>query len=162
MHADENPSTLHTGQGALAGESNVVCVRPDSPVTEAVSLMREHHVGDVVVVEQGEGGYKPVGVLTDRDVALEIVATGRDPREVLVRDLMTRSVATAAMEDDLFTMLEIMKANGVTRLPVVDERGDLAGIVTTRTLFEVLLDGLMDLAEISERQHREEEVRGEH
>ena len=101
-------------------------VTPETPVQEAARLMQSEDTGVLPVVE-AEGSMRPVGVITDRDIALRIVAEGRTSGSV--RDAMTASVHTAREDDDLKNVMELMASEQVRRVPIVDDRGQLVGIV---------------------------------
>lgn len=143
-----NPHPLETGQKEL------VCLSPDASLAEAARLMRQYHIGDVIVIDKRNGKSTPVGIITDRDIALE--AESRNLEESRISGFMNKSLATAKEGDDVLEMIRIMKESGVTRLPVVAQDGSLAGIVTARGLLRVLVRGLSDLTEISGRQQANE------
>lgn len=103
-----------------------IAVGPDDPISLVAQQMRENHVGAVVVHEDG----RPIGIVTDRDITLR----GGGLREVLadvkVREVMSRNVVTASPADDVLDVLERMREHGVRRMPVLNEAGLLAGMVT--------------------------------
>jgi CBS domain-containing protein len=118
-----------------------------SPVDELVCVaarkLRDHRVGCVVVERNG----KPYGILTDRDVAIRIVAEGLDPREAVVGDVATLDPVVVRDVEGAETAARRMREYGVRRLPVVDERGYVRGIVTADDLVRVLGRELGDLSE---------------
>jgi CBS domain-containing protein len=101
-------------------------VRPDTSVTEAASLMRDLDIGAVPVCD----GSRLVGMVTDRDIAVRSVADGRDPRLTLVRDVMSSGIAWASQDDPVEDAMRIMKQQQIRRLPIVDDRKHLVGIVS--------------------------------
>jgi CBS domain-containing protein len=104
-------------------------VTPDSPARDAARIMKEEDVGIVPVVDD-QSSRKLVGVITDRDLAIRIVAEERDA-STRVRDIMSASeLATCAPEEDLDEVMNTMAAEQVRRIPIVDERGSLVGIVS--------------------------------
>lgn len=118
-----------------AGElcvKSVVQVDASCELITAAKLMREHHVGCVVVVSPNPatGGRKPVGILTDRDIVTSVIAREVEPQRVRVDDLMTRKPVTVSEDTSLAEALQRMRAIGVRRLPVVKDNGDLSGILT--------------------------------
>jgi CBS domain-containing protein len=140
---------------------DTVIVRKEESVVDAAKLMREFHVGSVVVVEDTEGGVKPVGILTDRDLAVEILAAELDPNAVAVGDVMSYELAAAREEDGLWDTLQRMRAKGIRRLPVVNGQGLLTGILTSDDLLELLAGELGQLARvIATEREREQSVRG--
>lgn len=115
---------------------NPCTVTPDTPVSEAARLMKEEDVGIVPVVERVGGAEtrgRLVGVLTDRDIAIRHVAEGRS-MDAPVRDVMSGGVKTATLEDSVDTVMELMGREQVRRIPVVDERGSLVGVVSQADL----------------------------
>ena len=107
---------------------NPSTVTPDTRLQEAARLMKSENVGLVPVVEGKDSG-NLVGVVTDRDIAIRIVAEGRDPSNVSVRDVMSSNVRTCGENDSVDDVMEVMGSEQVRRVPIVDERGSLVGIV---------------------------------
>lgn len=101
------------------------CVTPETSAREAAQVMKDEDVGIVPVVE----GERLIGVVTDRDLALRVVADGRDS-SATVRDVMSSGrIATCRPDEDLDRVMETMAKEQVRRIPIVDERGSLVGIV---------------------------------
>ncbi len=134
----------------------VVIVRPGETVLEAAQLMRRHHVGDVVVVEERGGRRVPVGIVTDRDIVLEVVAPQLDPAALRVSDIVTSGLVTIKKDAGLFEAIEYMHAKGVRRLPVVDDNGALIGILTLDDLIELLADEMTALARLVKHEQKKE------
>lgn len=135
-------------------QKELICLAPDASLADAARLMRRHHIGDVIVIDKRNGKATPVGIITDRDIALE--AESRNLEESRISGFMNKSLATAQEGDDVLEMIRIMKESGVTRLPLVAQDGSLAGIVTAKGLLRILVKGLSDLTEISGRQQANE------
>ncbi len=133
---------------ALLCNREVVVAAPDTSAREAAELMRIHHVGDLVVVEQRGGERCPVGLITDRDLVVEIIAQKVDPASVTVGDLMTRDVETVHEATDFWDALLHMRSCGVRRVPVVDDRGGLVGIFTFDDALELVSEAMVDLVKI--------------
>jgi CBS domain-containing protein len=137
----------------------VQCAR-SATALELAQLMRSSHVGDVVVVDQPDGHKIPVGIVTDRDLVVEVLAGELDPATVTAGDLMAAEIVTAGEQDDIREVAELMRFKGVRRVPVVDERGGLAGIVTLDDLLKVsggdlaLLGGVIGRERFEEAQSR--------
>lgn len=115
---------------------NPCTVTPDTPVSEAARLMKEEDVGSVPVVERVGGAEtrgRLVGVVTDRDIAVRLVAEGRTT-DVPVRDVMSGGVKTAGPDDSVDSVMSLMGREQVRRIPVVDERGALVGVVSQADL----------------------------
>jgi CBS domain-containing protein len=139
----------------------VVIVGKDETVAEAVQLMRRHHVGDVVVVEEQAGMRVPVGVLTDRDIVIELLAEDVALDAVVIKDVMSYEPLTAREDEDVLDALERMRTRGVRRMPVVDASGALAGILTVDDILGLLAEYLGDLARLVKRE-RESETQKRH
>lgn len=139
----------------------VVLATRETPVVAAARLMRQYHVGSVVVVDQVNGDRRmPVGIVTDRDLVVEIVATELDPRTITVGDVMASELVTARETEGLTEATEIMRYKGVRRLPVVGDDGRLVGIVSVDDLLEILAEQMSDLTRIvSREQAREAQAR---
>ena len=103
------------------------CLRGDT-VDQAAQLMKAEDVGPVPVVED-QGTKKLVGIVTDRDLAIKIVAEGRDPKSTRVEEVMTRDLVTCRPDDDLQTALDAMARHQVRRIPIVDNNGSIVGII---------------------------------
>jgi CBS domain-containing protein len=102
-------------------------VTPDARLPEVARLMKSEDVGVIPVVDGGSRNL--VGVVTDRDIALRVVAEGRDPISTTVRDVQSSAVRTCKEEDIMDDVMELMGREQVRRIPIVDERGSLVGIV---------------------------------
>jgi CBS domain-containing protein len=138
----------------------VIVTGPETSAQEAAELMRTHHVGDIVVVEERGGERRPLGLITDRDLVVELLAQRVDPAAVTVKDLMTRDLETVLEGTDFWDALSHMRACGVRRIPVVNGRGGLEGIFTFDDALELIAEGLADLVKVVGRQiSREQRVR---
>jgi len=121
-------------------QRKVVTVRRHEELSTAAWMMRERNVGCLVVVEPAgvPGGERPVGTLTDRDIVTNVIVRDTDPREVSVEDAMTRHPITVLTTASIDDALQRMREARVRRVPVVDERGRLAGILALDDIFEYL------------------------
>lgn len=111
-------------------------VTPDTPITEAARLMKDHNVGMLPVVES-EGSRRLVGVVTDRDITIRHVAEGHTS-DCPVREAMTDNVSTCQAGENIDTVMNLMAQEQVRRIPIVDERGELIGIVSQA---DIVLEG---------------------
>jgi CBS domain-containing protein len=143
-----------------------ICSRAVSHVTlstsviEAVRRMREEHVGDLVVVDERDGRQVPVGVLTDRDVVVGILARDADHLRTLdVRDVIGGTLVTASEDEDLAPVLRRMRSFGVRRVPVVDDKGSLAGVLSVDDVIPALSDEIAEVAALVARQAQREPER---
>ncbi len=134
----------------------VIVVAPETTIGEAAQLMRQHHVGDVVVVTEAGGRRKPVGIVTDRDVVVEVVATELDPAVLTVGDIMVPDLATVPEQTGVFEAIRYMRDQGVRRMPVVGEDGSLIGILALDDLLELLAEELGALARLVAREQGKE------
>lgn len=137
---------------------DVAIIHSHASVVEAAQRMREEHVGDLVVVhEGGTGGVTPIGVVTDRDIVVMVVARGIEVLHGLViGDLVTRPLVVAHTHEDSLVVARRMRENNVRRLPVVDGRGALVGIVTVDDLIGGLHTDLGEIAQLVCGQARQE------
>lgn len=137
---------------------DAVCCAADRSVLHAARLMREHHVGDLIVVEDPESDPSPIGVVTDRDIVVEVLGKELDPARVTLRQIMHTPVVIASMTEDVTQALERMKFHGVRRIPVVDESSKLVGVLALDDLLKRLAADAASLAEVvareQEREHR--------
>jgi CBS domain-containing protein len=141
--------------GEICNRETVFATK-DSSIQQAAQLMREHHVGDLVVVEEKAGRRVPVGILTDRDLVIEILAKDVSANNVTVGDVMSSELLTARESDGLYETMQRMRAKGVRRVPVVDINGALVGIVTVDDLLDLLADELTALARLLSREQARE------
>lgn len=137
----------------------VVVVDEERSITQTAEIMREYHVGDVVICKVRYGKQIPVGIFTDRDIALEIVAKGTDPDSISVGDAMSFDLATVTEDDDLMHVIEVMRDKGIRRVPVIDVDEALVGILTVDDIVDLLSEVLIDLAHLVDRQKKREEKR---
>ena len=107
---------------------NPVCCVPSDNVVKAAQLMNRADIGSIPIIET-EHTKKLVGMLTDRDLALKIVAEGRDPKSTKVEEVMTRNVVTCLMDDDLQKALDLMAEYQLRRIPVLDNSNGIVGII---------------------------------
>jgi CBS domain-containing protein len=134
----------------------VIVVTKEAKAAEAARLMREHHVGDVVVVMEGAGARTPVGILTDRDIVVEVVAAGLDPAFVSVGEITLGGVATVDENTGVYETIIYMRDKGIRRMPVVGAEGELIGIVTLDDLIELLAEELNELARLIRHEQEKE------
>ncbi len=130
----------------------------NTTVKDAAHRMRLDHVGDLVLVEDHAGRLLPSGILTDRDIVVGIVAHGLEELDrLVVRDVITRPLVTARADEDSMVVAKRMRENGVRRVPVVDEHGELVGILSVDDLLGALHAELEQLTRLVTHQRELEE-----
>lgn len=134
----------------------VVIVQPNNTVLEAAQLMRQRHVGDVVVVVERGGVRVPVGIVTDRDLVVEIMAPELSQTAMTVGDIMVADLVTMRENTGVFETIQYMRAKGVRRLPVVNGDGGLVGILALDDLLELLAEELFALAKLVKYEQKKE------
>lgn len=135
----------------------VIVIAGEESVKVAAQLMRKHHVGDVVLIEERQGKRVPIGIVTDRDLVVEVMAPGLAPDDLAVQDIVVESPFLVREDDSLFDALEMMRSRRVRRVPVIDADGELVGIITVDDVIGLLAEMLDDLAVVVGRQ-REREI----
>ena len=130
-------------------------------VSEAARLMLEQHVGCVVVVEETDQGRRVLGMLTDRDITVAVVAREFNAQTTRVADIMSPSPVTCRPEDSMTDVLQLMQRDGVRRMPVTDALGTLVGIATLDDLIDIVAEDLQGFVRVIENERkREAHVRG--
>lgn len=108
---------------------NPVCVTPTTLLTEAAQLMKDRDVGLLPVVD-ADGSSKLVGVITDRDIAVRHVAAGHTSADCTVSEAMSKKTTTCPKNADIGDVMKVMGAEQIRRIPVVDERSNLVGVIS--------------------------------
>lgn len=150
------------GQQLTAGD---ICKRKVSvayqhtSVVAAAQLMREDHVGSLVVVEDANGSRQVRGLITDRDIVMSVVAMGLDPEPLCLEDVMSDRLVTANEDDPLPVLMRSMREHGVRRVPVVGPRDELMGIVTLDDVLKILAQEMNLLVASIDTSIKHERVR---
>lgn len=126
----------------------VKTVEPETSVEEAARRMKDEGIGSLIVAEGG----RPRGILTDRDITTRVVANGATSDGTRVRDVMTEDLRCADTDDGVFDATEMMGRNSIRRLPVLDEDGEIEGIVTADDLREMIAKEERQIADVIEDQ----------
>lgn len=138
----------------------VVFATRKTTIPAAAQLMRKNHVGDLVVVDVVNGRRVPVGIVTDRDIVVEIIAKSLDLNDFTVGDIMSPQLVSVQESEGVFETIELMRNKGVRRIPVVDREGGLEGIVSADDILDLLAEEMTELAKVSPReQSREAHIR---
>jgi CBS domain-containing protein len=134
----------------------VVAIASNADAAAAAKLMRAEHVGFLIVYREGDELQRPVGVLTDRDLVLGVMAREVDQHSVTVDDVMTRQPIIATDTDELSDLLQAMRMAGIRRVPVVDVRGALIGIMAIDDAIDVITGLMCDIAGSIKSEQRQE------
>ncbi len=122
---------------------DVATITADKTITECATQMRAEHVGSLVIIDDAK---TPIGMITDRDITIQVVARHLNPDTVTVGDVMTKPVVTAKINESMVVALARMREFGIRRLPIVDEENKLVGVISNSNLVEELsslLEGLV-------------------
>ena len=134
----------------------VVTATRETTISGAARLMRDKHVGSLIVVENRDNRLEPVGILTDRDIVIEVLAENVDPDAVTVGDVMTTAVLKVCEQDSIFEVAQRMRARGVRRVPVISKQGELVGVLAQDDILALLGEELSMLAKVSTREVEQE------
>jgi len=126
---------------------NVATIAASEGIADAAVRMRDEHVGNLIVVERRGGAVVPIGILTDRDIVVGVVAKRVAPDTLTVGDAMTRELLTVREDDGVEFALREMRRRGVRRAPVVGARGELLGVVSLDDVIQHLATQLGRLAD---------------
>lgn len=135
---------------------NVITAAEGSSVLEVASLMRQHHVDTIVIVANTPTGEKPIGIVSERDLVIKVLAEDSSSEESVLGDFINRDLICVRDHEDIMETVRIMCMEGVRRVPVVNHDGDLMGILAMDDLFEILANELSNLAMLICRQERNE------
>lgn len=138
-------------------ERDVICLTSDDSVLAAAKAMKENHIGDVVITESRNGKSVPTGIVTDRDLVVCCIAENKDMGTCKLSEIMTGKVITARETDSIAELVKVMVNEGVSRLPIVDDNGELTGILSSKRLFQFFAQGLCELTSLSVQQQEREE-----
>ena len=125
-------------------QTNVLSVKPDATVQFVAELMKEKNIGCIVVTEN----HKPVGIVTDRDIALRGISLCGESENALIESIMSRDILTIRKDAGIFDAIQEMKSAGVRRMPIVDAAGRLVGLLTVDDLIRLLAREMADIARI--------------
>lgn len=134
----------------------VVFATRETSIPEAAQLMRQYHVGDLVVVDEIDGMRMPVGIVTDRDIVIEIISQSLDLSEFSVGDIMSPQLITVQEKEGVFETIRLMRAKGIRRIPVVNREGGLEGLVSADDILDLLAEEMVELAKVAPREQERE------
>jgi predicted transcriptional regulator len=139
---------------------NVATIDHDEDARRAAQMMRETHVGDLIVTESRDGRLTPVGTVTDRDIVIELVAREMNPADIRVGDMIYRDLVSVREDAGIAFALQEMRKGGVRRVPVVNAHGELVGVLVLDDVIEYLARQLDEVAgTIRHQQVVEERIR---
>jgi CBS domain-containing protein len=136
----------------------VVFIHKQASIPEAARLMREYHVGDLVVIKEKTGKRVPVGIVTDRDIVLEVIAEGVGMDDINVGDIMSDNLVTARESASLLETIKVMRTKGIRRLPVVNDDNELVGILSVDDLIDLFSEQIVDLTRLIAREQDREKA----
>jgi signal-transduction protein with cAMP-binding, CBS, and nucleotidyltransferase domain len=128
-------------------------------IPDAARLMRDQHVGSLIVTDSSDGKSMPVGILTDRDIVIEIISRDISLNEVSVGDIMTYALLKVSEEENIFDVAQRMRARGVRRVPVISRLGELIGIIAADDILALLSEELSLLSRITTREAEQEKAK---
>lgn len=134
----------------------VVFATRSMSILEAAKLMRQHHVGDLVVVDETNGKRIPVGIVTDRDMVIEIIAKSVDLNDFCVADIMSSQLVSVQNNETVLDTIQVMCAKGIRRIPIVNLKGELEGIMTAEDMLGILAEEMSGLARIPQSEKKKE------
>ena len=137
----------------------VITASRDTSIEEAARLMRDHHVGSLVVVESRDGRTEPVGILTDRDIVIEVIAEAVALDEVVVGDVMSFALLKVTEDENILETTQRMRARGVRRAPVIKKDGSLAGIIAIDDILQLLSEELLTVSRLMSREAEQEKLK---
>jgi predicted transcriptional regulator len=146
-------------QAAELCNRQVVTASRDMTIPDAARLMRDKHVGSLVITDTNDGMVMPVGILTDRDIVVEIVSRDISLNEVTVGDIMTYALLKVTEDENIFDVAQRMRARGVRRVPVISRLGELIGIIAADDILELLSEELSLLSRITSREAEQEKAK---
>ena len=134
----------------------VVVAKRDITVKNAAQLMREYHVGCIVLVDEQGSKRRPCGIVTDRAIVVAVTALGLDPEVIRAGDVAAKELLELNETAGIAETVAVMRMKGVRRLPVVDKDGALIGIIAADDILALLAEELSGLATMVTREHRKE------
>lgn len=141
---------------------DVVTTTRETTIPDAARLMRDHHVGSLVIVETHGGRLEPVGIITDRDIVIEVIAEEVDLEKVTVGDIMSYTLLKVTEQESVFDTAQRMRARGVRRVPVISDAGTLMGILALDDMLALLSEELSLLAKLTSRESEQEKKKRAH
>lgn len=130
----------------------VITVDTGIDVAAAAQVMRENKIGYLIVTDKESGNRAPAGVVTDRDIVVKVVAKDVDAHALTIGDVMSRDPLVATEDDGISETLHRMRTLGVRRIPVIDARGQVAGVLSIDDVIDHLVSQLSDVAKAAHNE----------
>lgn len=144
--------------GELCNRDVTIAVKETSAV-ELAAIMRENHVGDVVITNEQGGVHKPVGIITDRDLVIEVLAKEVPLEACTASDIMSDDLAVIDEQQGIWETLQLMRDKGIRRLPVVNASGGLIGIISADDFTAFFAEQMQELVNLMNREQKREQRR---
>ena len=136
---------------------SLIAAQRSNSLQTAAALMRLHHVGALLVTDDEPNSDRAIGILTDRDLVVQVIADGISPEKRTVGEVMTHGISTISEASDVHEAIEVMRSDGIRRLAVADEHGTLLGVLSFDDVIDAIAVELSGLAD-SIRSEREREI----
>jgi predicted transcriptional regulator len=133
---------------------NLVTIEKDASLISAAKMMKKNHVGGLIVTEKNNS-LKPVGILTDRDIVLGVIAENL-PLNMRVQEIMSRNIATVLSSEGISNVIDHMDREGVRRMVVVDDTGNACGLVSSDDIVRLVAQELSSIGHLVESQIEKE------
>jgi signal-transduction protein with cAMP-binding, CBS, and nucleotidyltransferase domain len=138
----------------------VTIINRDASIVEAAEVMRKNHVGDLIVTVTRNDELHPIGIVTDRDLVIEVIAKKVDIDSITVGDVMSDDLLTAVETESPDDVMLKMRNKGVRRIPIVSEEGGLIGVMSVDDFIDLFAEKMEDMVRlISREQKRERKIR---
>jgi len=134
----------------------VVFATKTTTIVEAAQLMRRYHVGDLVVVDEVNCKRIPIGIVTDRDIVIEIIAKAEPFQDCTVDKLIHSELVSVPESEGVIETIRLMRTHAIRRIPVINNDGALVGILSADDVLDLLAEELSELAKVSPRQQARE------
>lgn len=134
----------------------VVMANKAASVLELANLMRKHHVGDIIITQQENDLVKPIGIVTDRDIVIEVIAKEAPIDSCTAFDIMSYELTTVKESASVWDALELMREKGIRRLPVVSAQGALTGVICVDDLHAFYTEQMQSMVSLTQREQRRE------
>lgn len=136
---------------------SLIATQRSNSLQKAAALMRQHHVGALLVTDDEPHCDRAIGIITDRDLVVQVIADGISPEKRTIGEVMTHGISTISDTSDVHEAIEVMRSDGIRRLAVADEHGTLLGVLSFDDVIDAIAVELSSLAD-SIRSEREREI----